>query len=164
MTTSNTIARDAMKDIAIDDLLEMSVDQINDVLERVMWPTGQYQYSIVKAEVVQQTETSGAYINVQHELVAVLELDDPEQAEIAPEAGTLLDIRYYPGYGIENFKTTYGGLIEAMEGTPNVREMIEALEGTSWTGLVEHRTRTDKATGDRKEFNQINAHYNELTD
>ena len=164
MTTSNTIQRDAMKNIAIDDLLEMGIDQINDVLERVIWPTGQYQFLVTAADVIQATETAGAYINIKHELVAISELDKEDEADSAPEAGNVLEIRYYPGYGIENFKTTYGDLIETLEGTPTVREMIEAIVGTSWEGLVEHRQRKDKETGETRHSNQINAHYNNLTE
>lgn len=163
---TDTIKRDVLKEMSIDAILDLGVDQIQEIAERTLLPSAQYQLHCTDAGVEAGTESSGAYIQVELEVVATVELVNPEDAELTPEDGTKFRPRYYTGYGIENFKTTFSDLAEQLEeqnGTPpTVREILEAIVGTSWETLIEHKQRKDKETGELKEFNEMNPHLTAL--
>lgn len=164
--STNTINREAMKSMNIDDILEMSVQDIADLAERITWPTGEYQYAVTVGEVDAGTETSGAFLKVAIELVAITELEDPE-AE-APEVGTIMEMRFYQGYGIEKFKTTFGERSDQLEdelgAAPTIGQLLEGIVGTSWSGLIEAKSRKDKEDETKRiEFNEVHPHLQALT-
>lgn len=158
--TTETIKREVLKEMDIDALLNVAVNEIQEVSERVLFPSAVYQTLVIKGEVEAGTESSGAYIAVTHEVVAVVELSDDKDAESAPEVGTHYTERYYPGYGFENFRTVYRDACQLLEAGDAARlgELLEALPNTSWETLIEHKSRTDKETKEVKWFNQINPH------
>lgn len=166
MTNQTTLARDILKSLDMDAILDLTVDQIADVAERQLFPTAQYQLNCIDATVEAGTESSGAYVLVKFEVAAVIELASPEDADQEPEVGAPFSVRYYPGYGIENFKTTFSDLVEELKAAlgvePTVRQILEALPATSWHTLIEYRTRKDKETQEVKAFNEMNTHMTSL--
>lgn len=159
---TDLIKRDLLKEMDIDAILDLDASQIEDVAERAMFPTAQYQLLCTEAGVEAGTESSGAFIQVKFELVACVELANAEDADAEPEAGTMYQERYYRGFGMERFKTVYGDLLEELGEGATMRELLEAMPNTSWESYIEHKSRINKDTQEKREFNEMNTHLTSL--
>ena len=158
--TTATLSRDDMKAMDIENLLEVSVSQIAEVKEFNLFPTGAYSLQCLSCDVAEGTETNGAHIMTTFKVVEVQELENAEDAAEAPEEGEEFRARYYPGYGFENFKTTFSDICESLPLgiDSSLREMMEAMPSTNWEGMIEKKTFKDKDTSEIKHNNKLATH------
>lgn len=163
---SNAIDRKVLKEMDIESLLDLSADQVSDIAELVPFPTVLVQLTVTKGEVDPGAESGKPFIAVSTEINDIIEWDDAVSEEEQGDheiVGRTVSQRFYTGFGIESFKTTFTDLVQALEQAngqaPTIRDILENLEGTTWNALVEYKSNKNKDTGEVRYFNQINMHH-----
>lgn len=137
-TTNVTLKAEDLKEISIDDLLEVGIDEIEDAAGFVLPPMGAYTLNIVScAKVLIGAEgEEKAAIQVELSVAETVELSDPTQDPVAE--GAEFSIAYFGGQGAQYFKTEFGQAAKDA-GAVTLGDMFEKLPTCNVFAQIGHR-------------------------
>ncbi len=129
-----TISREVLKELSVDDMLDLELDMVEDIVGFLLPPKGYYRLSIDECKVDIAGEKQ--VIKTSLRIMETIELVDTDDKP-APDEGTF-DQTYFPGYGIGQFKTEYGPIARE-SGFTTFRDLIDGLGGMEINAYIGHR-------------------------
>jgi hypothetical protein len=150
-----TLTKEMLKGLSVDELLDLSVDQLATVQPFQPRPTGIYRFEVLSCGVEEVGE--GNAIVVKYKLHECIELEKEEEAELVGELPAEYTESYFiagdSDFGIRTFRTIFAGVIGEGEDV-SVREQMARSVGVTGEGLLKHRKWKNKETKEMKEGNQ----------
>lgn len=105
-------------------MLDLGYDQIEDLPDFILFPTGSYLFNCKGAEIgVNKDKTSGQ-VKLMFELVDTMELANAELEP--PKQGSLFMLTYQGKFGIQKFKKVFGD-VWVQQGFASAREFIDNM-------------------------------------
>lgn len=150
---SETISRDLMKEMTIEQLLGLTANEVEELRELATVRSFSGQFVIKTLSLVASSGEDKGHIAMQVSVSAVTELEETNPFSLPdPEEGAIHTERYYPGYGIQR-------LTKVMEAcVPNgtsIEQFIQMGEGIEFAGILKAKSRKDKDTKEVKLFNEL---------
>lgn len=150
---SDTISRELMKDMSIEQLLALTTDQVEELRELSTVRSFSGQFVIKTVSLVASSGEDKGHIAVQFAITAVTELEETNPFNLPdPEQDGLHTERYYPGYGIQRLTKLMDACVP--EGT-SIEQFIQMGEGIEFAGILKAKSRKDKDTKEVKYFNEL---------
>lgn len=134
MNDSVTLSKTDLEELSIEDMLDIDLANVEDAAEFITPPVGHYRFKVEECKIGEVNEKQ--VIQMQFSVMETIELADTS-AKPAPE-GSIFSQTYFPGFGVQQFKTTFRGVAESLN-TPTFRELIEALTACELVGNITNR-------------------------
>ena len=155
---TDLLNKETIAGLSVDELLDLSVDQIAEVTPFTPKPTGIYVFEVKACGVVEVGESNA--IEVEYNIIEMVQLEDESLAESVGELPAKYTEKYFIGgdseFGLMTFRTVFGGLVGEGE-TVAIRELMERCIGATGEGLLKHRKWVNKTTKEKQEGNQWEA-------
>lgn len=158
LNVAGTLTKEEIAGLSVDDLLDVSADQLSEVTAYVPKPTAVYNFAVKSVDLDEAGD--GHAIAVVYNLTDCVELNDEAEADLVGELPAEYKELYFIGgesdFGIRTFRTIFAGVVP--DGTSmSIREMMEAAVGVTGQGLLKHNKWKSKETGEIKEGNKWEA-------
>jgi hypothetical protein len=150
------LTKETIKGLSVDEILELSSDQLALVTPFVPKPTGTYRYEITACSLEEYGESHA--IKVTYKINECTGLLDDTAADTIGELPADYNELYFIGgdsdYGLRSFRTMFDGLNRAGEDALKTRELMEGCIGVTGECLLNFTKRKNKETGEVREGNQ----------
>jgi len=144
--------------LSVDELLELSVDQLAEVQPFVPKPTGMYAFTVTSCGVEEVGDANA--IVVEYQINECIELEDEEKRDTVGEMPAKYTEKYFIGgkseFGLITYRTIFGGLVGEGEEV-KIRDLMEMCVGATGEAILKHRKWKHKETKEDQEGNQWDA-------
>lgn len=138
---SEQIKGDVLKNLKMEELLALGVDEIADSEQFKLVPKGYYILEISDSK-LEAPDEGEPFIEVELLVNGIQELKDPTEEDQVTVGETKTNFRYYGAFGVQRFKTTFKSIAEhykAQGETLSIFDLIDKIKGHQIVGNIEHR-------------------------
>ena len=160
---SDKLNHQNMQELSIDDLMEVTVEEVEKTRDFVNYPKGIYLFEVKRPKLepiermVEGKKIKDKEIQIHLIPQEIVELNPASDADLAAqllESKQPLVFKYRTGYGIQDLLTRWEDIMRTI-GTPALGAFLEEVGGTFITAEIGIRRSKNKDTGETSEFNKL---------